>query len=107
MLSDRCALLDVAMATGIRKLEMLFGFFIGVMLVSFGWMFSQVGINPSEITHGILVPTLNTLNIHQVWQPFKSPVFVDMISVVSSVVRVRICRSVYMSTNMLLSALLL
>jgi len=32
-------------------------------------MFSQVGIVPSEIVHGIFVPTLNKQNIHQVGTP--------------------------------------
>mmetsp|Transcript_8741 Transcript_8741/g.25182 ORF Transcript_8741/g.25182 Transcript_8741/m.25182 type:complete len:557 (+) Transcript_8741:281-1951(+) len=50
---------------GIRKLEMLFAFFITVMFGAFGWMFTEVGPSPAEITRGLFIPTLNKQNIHQ------------------------------------------
>jgi len=50
---------------GIRKLEMLFAIFIGVMVLAFGWMFAEVGPSSTEITSGLFIPTLDSTNIHQ------------------------------------------
>jgi len=51
--------------TGIRKLELLFAIFIGVMVGTFGWMFAIVGPSSVEIASGLFIPTLDSTNIHQ------------------------------------------
>ena len=40
---------------GIRNLEAFFGALIGVMSISFGYMYVEAGVNASDVAVGLLV----------------------------------------------------
>ncbi|KAJ6733191.1 SOLUTE CARRIER PROTEIN FAMILY 11 MEMBER [Salix koriyanagi] len=50
---------------GVRKLEAVFAVLIGVMAVTFGWMFADAKPSASELFLGILIPKLSSRTIQQ------------------------------------------
>ncbi|KAE9614264.1 putative NRAMP family protein [Lupinus albus] len=50
---------------GVRKLEAVFAILIGIMAISFAWMFGEAKPNGKELLLGIFVPKLSSKTIHQ------------------------------------------
>ncbi|KAK7281706.1 hypothetical protein RIF29_09924 [Crotalaria pallida] len=50
---------------GVRKLEAFFAVLIGIMTLSFAWMFGDAKPSGKELIIGILVPKLSSRTIHQ------------------------------------------
>ncbi|KAH8503291.1 hypothetical protein Peur_067055 [Populus x canadensis] len=50
---------------GVRKLEAVFAVLIGIMAVTFGWMFADAKPSASELFLGILIPKLSSRTIQQ------------------------------------------
>ncbi|RDX89295.1 Metal transporter Nramp3, partial [Mucuna pruriens] len=50
---------------GVRALETFFAILIGVMAISFGWMFGEAKPSGKELLLGILIPKLNSRTIQQ------------------------------------------
>ncbi|XP_042493073.1 metal transporter Nramp3-like [Macadamia integrifolia] len=50
---------------GVRKLEALFAVFIGIMAISFAYMFGEAKPSGKELLLGVLIPRLSSKTIHQ------------------------------------------
>ena len=53
---------------GIRNLEAFFGLLIGVMSVSFGYMYVEAGVGISDVAYGLLVGAIINSFMSDSWQ---------------------------------------